>query len=270
MLAEISLGRASQSDVVGSFSHFAKYRTAIPKFFAGYGLGLATMLICHDSIALGIVIALLSILVWRFGWRAAGFSAVGIALLILSYYAMIGGWFGVYIWKAFSGQLDFVNSQVAASTFMSVASSGTLTSCMTIFFPVSRCRGLLVRCQSGGGEGFQTFDAASVCSAGCPRCARADSGWGICRGEILFGSGLQQIDHAWFAGSHGTLFLYLESGDGDRCNIRQLSAAQPQHFLVRCTGLYSGYLYGFACRVGDFSGGFFSRDEPRGRSRASF
>ena len=134
MLAEISLGRASQSDVVGSFSHFAKYRTAIPKFFAGYGLGLATMLICHDSIALGIVIALLSILVWRFGWRAAGFSAVGIALLILSYYAMIGGWFGVYIWKAFSGQLDFANSQVAASTFMSVASNGTLTSCMTILF----------------------------------------------------------------------------------------------------------------------------------------
>ena len=134
MLAEIALGRASQSDVVGSFSHFAKYRTSIPKFFAGYGLGLATMLLCNGSIGMGCVIAVLSLLIWRYGWRAAGYSSVLIALLILSYYAMIGGWFGVYIGKAFTGQLNFTDSRMAEMTFMSVASNGTLSSCMTIFF----------------------------------------------------------------------------------------------------------------------------------------
>ena len=134
MLAEFAIGRAAQSDVVGCFTRFSHYRTSIPKFFAGYGLGLATMLFCHDSIALGCVIAVLSILVWRYGWRAAGFSAVAIALLILSYYAMIGGWFGVYIWKAFTGQLDFANSQVAAMAFANVASNEVLTGCMTVLF----------------------------------------------------------------------------------------------------------------------------------------
>ncbi|MBQ7394090.1 MAG: sodium-dependent transporter [Lentisphaeria bacterium] len=134
MLAEMSLGRAAQSDVVGSFARFAKNHSVVPKFFAGYGIGLATMLFFQDQIGLGTVIALLSLVILRFGWIAAGYSAALIALLILSYYAMIGGWFGVYIWKALSGQLAFANAQEAAQTFQNMAANGWLTSSMTILF----------------------------------------------------------------------------------------------------------------------------------------
>lgn len=141
MLAEMAIGRAAQSDVVGSFSKFAKNNAAVPKFFAGYGLGLATFLLCQDSVGLGVVIAILSILIWRFGWKAAGCSAVIIALLILSYYAMIGGWFGVYIWKSVTGQLAFANVDAASQAFLDMAQNGPLTSVATILF-LAVCAGV--------------------------------------------------------------------------------------------------------------------------------
>lgn len=134
MLAELAIGRASQSDTIGAFSYFARKESIVPKVFSGYGLGLATFLICTGSIGLGVVLAILSLLIWRFGWKIAGVSSVLVALVILSYYAMIGGWFFIYFWKAITGQLRFTAVEDAEKMFVNVASNGNLTAVFTILF----------------------------------------------------------------------------------------------------------------------------------------
>lgn len=133
MLAEMAIGRAAQSDVVGAFKHFGK-GSLLPRFIGGYGLGLATMLFFHGSYGLGAVIVILSLLLMKFGWTFAGFSSSAIALLILSYYSMIGGWFFLYAWKAVSGQLHFENVKQAETVFLTVAGNGPLTATFTILF----------------------------------------------------------------------------------------------------------------------------------------
>lgn len=133
MLAEMAIGRASQSDVVGAFKYFGK-GSLLPRFIGGYGLGLATMLCFHGSYGLGAVIAIISLLFMKFGWTFAGFSGSFITLLILSYYAMIGGWFFLYAWKAITGQLHFANIEQAKTVFLAVAGNGPLTASFTVVF----------------------------------------------------------------------------------------------------------------------------------------
>ena len=151
MLAEMAMGRASQSDVVGAFKHFGK-GSLLPRFIGGYGLGLATMLAFNNSYGLSAVIAVISILFMIYGWTFAGFSGSLVALLILSYYAMIGGWFFLYAWKALSGQLHFANVQQAEAVFVSVAGNGTLTAAFTVLFLVC----CAVVCWFGVQKGLET------------------------------------------------------------------------------------------------------------------
>ena len=133
MLAEMAIGRASQSDVVGAFKHFGK-GSLLPRFIGGYGLGLATMLAFNGSYGLSVVIAIVSFLFMKFGWSFAGFCGALVTLLILSYYAMIGGWFFLYAWKAVSGQLHFTDVKQAETVFVTIAGNGTLTAVFAILF----------------------------------------------------------------------------------------------------------------------------------------
>ncbi|MBR2426336.1 MAG: sodium-dependent transporter [Lentisphaeria bacterium] len=133
MLAEMAIGRAAQSDVIGSFKHFGK-NSLLPRFIGGYGLGLATMLFFYGSYGVGCVVAIISLLFFKFGWGFAGFSASVVPLLILSYYAMIGGWFFIYTGKALSGDLRFANVEQAKEVFLDVAGNGSMTALFTLIF----------------------------------------------------------------------------------------------------------------------------------------
>lgn len=133
MLAEIAIGRAAQSDVIGSFKYFGK-GSLLPRFIGGYGLGLATMLFFFGSYGVGTLIAIVSLLFLKYGWGFAGFSSSVVALLILSYYAMIGGWFFIYTWKAITCQLQFANVDQAKDVFLAVAGNGPLTATFTLVF----------------------------------------------------------------------------------------------------------------------------------------
>jgi NSS family neurotransmitter:Na+ symporter len=134
MLAELAIGRASQSDAIGAFRHFSTKSAVMPKLIAGYALGLATALAYVGSYGLAAVIGLLGILFYRFGWVVAGFFSSLVAVLILSYYAVIGGWIFGYAGKAFAGQLHFTDSATAAESFVGMARNFGLSAALMIAF----------------------------------------------------------------------------------------------------------------------------------------
>lgn len=125
MLAEFAMGRAAQSDPIGAFRHFNKGGMLIGRCFAGVGLMLAAMIaIVSQNFGLAAVVALVSAAVWRWGFVVAGFFCSLVAMLILSYYAVIGGWILIYTYDAFMGNLNFSDTQSAAAAFGELAVNG--------------------------------------------------------------------------------------------------------------------------------------------------
>ena len=134
MLAELAIGRASQGDPIKAFRHFAVRSPRLPKVACGFCLGLATSLGVTGNFGMAILLAVLGILIYHYGWAAAGFSCTLVAGLILSYYAMIGGWIFLYAWKSFAHKLVFSDAKAAEAYLGSVISDGPLCSGMTVSF----------------------------------------------------------------------------------------------------------------------------------------
>ena len=134
MLAELAIGRASQGDPIKAFQHFAIRSPRLPKVACGFGLGLAAALGASGNYGMAVLLVILSILIYHYGWSAAGFSCTLVAGLILSYYAIIGGWIFLYAWKAFAHQLVFASPEEAGAYLGSVSSNGWISSGMAIAF----------------------------------------------------------------------------------------------------------------------------------------
>ena len=134
MLAELAIGRASQGDPIKAFRHFAVRSPRLPKIACGFCLGLATSLGVSGNFGMAVLLVVLGILIYHYGWAAAGFSCTLVAGLILSYYAMIGGWIFLYAWKSFAHELVFADAKAAEAYLGSVMSSGWLCSGMTVAF----------------------------------------------------------------------------------------------------------------------------------------
>ena len=134
MLAELAIGRASQGDPIKAFQHFAIRSPRLPKVACGFGLGLAAALGASGNYGMAVLLVILSILIYHYGWSAAGFSCTLVAGLILSYYAIIGGWIFLYAWKAFAHELVFASPEEAGAYLGSVSSNGWISSGMAIAF----------------------------------------------------------------------------------------------------------------------------------------
>ena len=134
MLAELAIGRASQGDPIKAFQHFAIRSPRLPKVACGFGLGLAAALGVSGNYGMAAFLVILSILIYHYGWSAAGFSCTLVAGLILSYYAIIGGWIFLYAWKSFAHELVFASPEEAGAYLGSVSSNGWLSSGMTLAF----------------------------------------------------------------------------------------------------------------------------------------
>ena len=125
MLGEFAMGRASQSDPIGAFKHFGKGSQTIARCFSGAGLLLAALIAAAcQNYGLAAVVALISAAVWRWGFVVAGFFCSLVAVLILSYYAVIGGWILIYAAEACSGGLNFADSAAAKNLFVDIATNG--------------------------------------------------------------------------------------------------------------------------------------------------
>jgi len=134
MLAELAIGRASQGDPIKAFKHFAVRSPRLPKIACGFCLGLATSLGVSGNFGMAVLLVVLGALIYHYGWAAAGFSCTLVAGLILSYYAMIGGWIFLYAWKSFAHELVFSDMKTAEAFLVDVRSDGLLCSGMTISF----------------------------------------------------------------------------------------------------------------------------------------
>jgi len=134
MLAELAIGRASQGDPIKAFQHFAIRSPRLPKVACGFGLGLAAALGASGNYGMAVLLVVLSILIYHYGWSAAGFSCTLVAGLILSYYAIIGGWIFLYAWKSFAHELVFASPEEAGAYLGSVSSNGWLSSGMAVAF----------------------------------------------------------------------------------------------------------------------------------------
>ena len=127
MLAEFAMGRASQSDPIGAFQHFRKGSDTISKCFAGVGILLAALIaVFNQNYGLAAVVALIALAVYRWGFVVVGFFCSLVAVLILSYYAVIGGWTLIYTYNAFAGKLNFADPAAAGATFGKMATNGWL------------------------------------------------------------------------------------------------------------------------------------------------
>ena len=136
MLAELSMGRASQSDPIGAFRHFSLRSSVFPKVLAGYGAGLGTALIFFGHYGLGIIVLLAALLFFRIGWLLTGFSSVAVAGIILSTYAVVGGWIIYYTKLSFCRDLDNLNVETAAAQFGAIAVDGGLCASLAVLFIV--------------------------------------------------------------------------------------------------------------------------------------
>ena len=134
MLAELAIGRTSQGDPIRAFKHFAIRSPRLPKVACGFGLGLAAALGASGNYGMAVFLVILSILIYHYGWAVAGFSCTLVAGLILSYYAMIGGWIFLYAWKSFAHELVFTSPAQAEAYLGGVMSDGLLCSGMTVAF----------------------------------------------------------------------------------------------------------------------------------------
>ncbi len=134
MLAELAIGRASQGDPIKAFQHFAIRSPRLPKVACGFGLGLAAALASSHNYGMSVLLIILSILIYHYGWSTVGFSCALVAGLILSYYAIIGGWIFLYAWKSFAHELVFASPEEAGAYLGRVSSSGWLSSGMTLSF----------------------------------------------------------------------------------------------------------------------------------------
>ena len=134
MLAELAIGRASQGDPIKAFQHFAIRSPRLPKVASGFGLGLAAALASSGSYGMSVLLVILSILVYHYGWSTVGFSCTLVAGLILSYYAIIGGWIFLYAWKSFAHEIVFTSPEEAGAYLDSVSSNGWISSGMTLAF----------------------------------------------------------------------------------------------------------------------------------------
>ena len=134
MLAELAIGRASQGDPIKAFQYFAIRSPRLPKVACGFGLGLAAALASSGNYGMSVLLVILSILLYHYGWSTVGFSCTLVAGLILSYYAIIGGWIFLYAWKSFAHELVFTSPEEAGAYLGNVSSNGWLSSGLTLAF----------------------------------------------------------------------------------------------------------------------------------------
>jgi len=125
MIAELAIGRAAGCHPAWAFDRFtAGKRTPVTDF-----LGVAMMLSGLLMVLFGrpghaVLLLLFGIFLALKGWKCIGVTVgVIVPFIIMSYYGVIGGWTVIYMFKAFTGGLEFATPDQAASVFTPIVSA---------------------------------------------------------------------------------------------------------------------------------------------------
>ena len=117
MVCELAIGRKAKANPEKAFEILSGGRNTFCKVVAVFMMIGAVIEAYTKSPGLGMVLLLLSIWLYRKGMAMIGAFSVITALLILSYYSVIGGWIIEYTVMAFSGNMDFKTVDQAGQAF---------------------------------------------------------------------------------------------------------------------------------------------------------
>jgi NSS family neurotransmitter:Na+ symporter len=117
MICELSIGRKAKANPAKALEILSGGRNKMCKYIAVLVAIGAVIQAYASSPGLGMVLLLLAIWLYRKGIAAVGALSIITALLILSYYSVIGGWIIEYAVKAFSGNMDFTTVDQAGKAF---------------------------------------------------------------------------------------------------------------------------------------------------------
>ena len=158
LLAELAMGRATQSSTVGAFLAKNKARTTFSDLIGSLLVIIGVILLFIKNYGYGTATTVAGIAFLALGWKTVGYiSGVIIPMLITGYYGVIGGWTLLYMGKSFFRQLNF-GDQAGASAVMGpiAAASGNM------MIPVVGCTVLFMLlcalvCFSGVRKGIERW-----------------------------------------------------------------------------------------------------------------
>ena len=117
MLCEMAIGRKTRQNPYGAFRMLEVRRSRLSKVLGWLLIGMGLVMLCSGKWGFALLTFAASALVLKLGFAAVGLFSLFAAMLILSYYSVIGGWIVEYVYKAFSGQLNVPDVESAEKLF---------------------------------------------------------------------------------------------------------------------------------------------------------
>lgn len=158
LLAELAIGRATQSSAVGAFIRNGKARTLFSDLIGALLIIIGVLLLFLRQFGYGTVVTVAGISFLALGWKVVGYiSGMIIPIVITGYYGVIGGWTLLYIVKSFLHQLNFKDHAGAVAVMEPVA-----TASGNMMLPVIICTVLFMAlsaavCFSGVRKGIERW-----------------------------------------------------------------------------------------------------------------
>jgi len=117
MLCEITMGRHTQRNPVGAFKKLSPASSTVAHLL-GAGMVLTSVfLFCFGRWGWGGLSLVIGLLIFRYGWVAAGAMGVLAGFTILSFYSVVAGWTLGYMMQAVRGKLRFPTEDLANAHF---------------------------------------------------------------------------------------------------------------------------------------------------------
>lgn len=138
MLCEIAIGRRTGKNPYGAFRVLQLRRSRFADTIGGFLLAAALLLACSGCFGFSAIAAVGAVMMFTMGFAAVGLFSLITAMLILSYYSVVGGWIVEYTVKSFSGGLQFNDVESAGNAFNAfIATPGRVILWHLVFFGVS-------------------------------------------------------------------------------------------------------------------------------------
>ncbi len=107
MCSEMLIGRKTKRNIINAMGKVECFspHTWVRYVLSGFAFGFAVLFF---SMQAWLLVALALLVAWLFAWRGfavMGWICTGVALVILSYYAVVGGWIVEYIFRSATGLL---------------------------------------------------------------------------------------------------------------------------------------------------------------------
>lgn len=117
MICEMTIGRRTRKNPYGAFASLQVRRSVTATLLGALLLAAGIFFAFSGSYGFAFFASVGALMLLTLGYGAIGLFSLIAAMLILSYYSVVGGWIVEYVWRSFSGQLAFNTAQEAGDAF---------------------------------------------------------------------------------------------------------------------------------------------------------